>query len=881
MDPFRLLTRSANIKKPKHSFEDGKLPSQGQNAPPQLYGGSDDVVTASTVVPLEEELSQKKRKRESGSKDDLVQLPAALDFFEREELRPTAGDLPWGKSRDDKRRVPTAVSDMQIERDTGPGVQEMSLAERKRILKEHKIKIVRLAMSGSSSTVKAECRRTSREARAREKLTGKDAVKEELFPRPLSSFTELRHLYGISRRLAENISAQGFTIPTEVQMVSLPLLLRTRGVAAVDDGPTGSGVDLIAVAPTGSGKTLAYLIPVMEGIMQDRRSTKTGQGPAAVTENEELEGPKALIVVPTKELVQQVVNEGRKLALGTAIKISGVRKGVRVGSRPTRHGRDDLASTEGSQDEDENEEEDDDDDNDDDDVVHGRTTVVKADILVTTPLALLNALGRSSEKETIAQLPRVVYLVLDEADVLLDPLFREQTLAVWSACSNPWLTLTFWSATMGSSIEELVESRCRGMKRDGPGWQLVRLVIGIKDSAIPNVDHRLVYAATEAGKLLALRQLLHPSRAVTEAAGFMLRPPILVFTQTIARAIALHSELLYDIPVQAGGSNRIAVLHSHLSDSARDRVMTGFRQGEIWVVISTDLLSRGVDFRGVNGVVNYDIPTSTAAYVHRAGRTGRAGRLGGVVVTLYTVDDIPHVKTVVNVITTAQHSSRRHRRCHHRHQALTVDDDNHDNHDDDDHGGAHLPTWLLNVLPTPTKTGRKRLKRQGVESRRRPQPPPPPPSTPSTIDGHKAHLKVGGHDDHHVLAQSTHIISPKTSSTSTSTSKRTRTAARISTKSGYDRRLDHRRHGHHLHHHHGHHHHHQQQQQQHKGHQHQDNIVSSNMTATATRPLDKNKNHHNHEYNNNNKNNNNKNDKYVIKKVDEEVEDVEWNGFDD
>ena len=116
---------------------------------------------------------------------------------------------------------------------------------------------------------------------------------------------------------------------------------------------------------------------------------------------------------------------------------------------------------------------------------------------------------------------------------------------------------------------------------------------------------------------------------MSSSVGFTLRPPVLVFTQTITRAIALRSELLYDIPTEAGGSSRIAVFHSDLSDSALEHIMTRFRRAEIFVLITTDLLARGVDFKGVNGVVSYDLPNSSAAYVHRAVSTGRAGSDGG------------------------------------------------------------------------------------------------------------------------------------------------------------------------------------------------------------------------------------------------------------
>jgi ATP-dependent RNA helicase DDX52/ROK1 len=158
--------------------------------------------------------------------------------------------------------------------------------------------------------------------------------------------------------------------------------------------------------------------------------------------------------------------------------------------------------------------------------------------------------------------------------------------------------------------------------------------------------------------------------------------------------VALHSELQYDIPPEAGGISRISVLHSDLSETARDHVMTRFRKGEVWILITTDLLSRGVDFRGVNGVVNYDVPTSAAAYVHRVGRTGRAGREGGVALTYYTDDDVASIKTVANLIAASQ-----------KLQGSTG-------------SSQSVQQWLLDALPTPSKRDKQLLKKRGVESRR-------------------------------------------------------------------------------------------------------------------------------------------------------------------
>ena len=540
----------------------------------------------------------------------------------------------------------------------------------------------------------------------------------QLFPQPLSSFEQLRMGYGVSRRLAQNLDAQGYIHPTEVQLGSLPLLLGSdvdRGLVPRSskrkEWPERAHVDFLTVAPTGSGKTLAFMINVLHGLIEERRSRrKISANPPNDHE------VRALVIAPTHELVDQIINEGRKLARGTGIKLSAMKKDLRLHFDVEDAEHDEAGGS-----------------------VHEAgaiwrrsvrdRSVVKADVLVSTPLTLLNALGEGLDSSP-RPLPGVEYLVLDEADVLLDPLFRAQTLGIWGACTNPNLQTSLWSATIGSSIESLAQStildRRRSLKLSSP-HHLIRIIVGLKDSAIPNISHRLTYAATEQGKLLALRQLLHPT-APSDDKDASLQPPFLIFTQTIQRAIALHSELLYDIPPEAGGSSRIAVLHSDLSDTARSAVMAGFRKGEIWVLITTDLLSRGIDFRGMNGVVNYDIPSTGASYVHRVGRTGRQGREGGVAVTLYTKEDVPYVKNIANVIAASEKAKN----------GLQ------------DEGEKGVQKWLLDALPSVGKKTKKDLKRKGVQSRR-------------TFEG-----KEGGKEARR---------------------------ARISTKSGYDRRLENKRKG--------------------------------------------------------------------------------------
>ena len=425
------------------------------------------------------------------------------------------------------------------------------------------------------------------------------------------------------------------------------------------------------MAPTGSGKTITYLIPTLDAVLK----RKFGEKP------QKQHVLQALIVAPTRELATQIALEGRKLAAGTRVSIFCMKKGMDIAATsgesrvaPRRatpvenYGAD--SDHEGPNEKDE----------------PGR--FVKADVLVTTPRLLLNVLkGRT--------LPDVRQLVLDEADVLLDSSsFLDQTMCIWDACTNKSMRISCWSATMASNVEDLITDKLESRAESLGAYRvpLLRLVVGLKDTAVPNIEHKLVYAASEEGKRLGLLQLLRP--APGDSSAIRLDYPILIFAQNIERATALFEEFKYELPLSADGSSRMAVLHSCLSEGARSAIMARFRAGEVWALVSTDLLMRGIDLPGLKGVVNYDIPQSSAAYVHRAGRTGRAGRSGGIAVTFYTKEDIPYVKTIANIINISEK------------QAGKSEDE------------ASIKKWLLDALPDLKKDDKHELKKHGVPERR-------------------------------------------------------------------------------------------------------------------------------------------------------------------
>lgn len=697
MDMFKLLTRSTSIQKSESIGNNNAGPSVPSAGP-----SKHDLPLFKDGLGSHKEGEQSyrgtKRKRVGSDGDCGDSIPDQLNFFgEGPSLTLKTNETDgWNRG----------AEVLKVESTEGKD-PELSEMECRQILKQHKIKTTILART-----------QTVRNGQKHQPTNDKD-MRVQIFPQPLTTFRELRSKYGISKRLAANLEAQGYTEPTEVQLGSLPILLGPNENWGLDipgaektkmKKQPRADVDLLTIAPTGSGKTLGFMIHLLHELTKERQALMK-----SLDEEQPARVVRALIIAPTHELADQIVNEGRKLALGTGIKISGLKKGMRLHSELVNE--DVQVNEDGSEDE---------------KTRRQHKYMVKSNILVSTPLLLLNAI--STNGSTILPVPDVRFLVLDEADVLLDTLFREQTLGIWTACSHPSLRTSLWSATIGSSIETLAQTFIldRRQKLDvsqaskDPAYHIIRLVVGLKDSAIPNVSHRLVYSASEQGKLLALRQLLHPSTTTTTEAP-SLQPPFLIFTQTIPRAIALHSELLYDIPIEAGGSSRIAVLHSDLSDTARSNIMADFRKGQIWILITTDLLSRGIDFRGINGVVNYDIPNTSSSYIHRVGRTGRQGRQGGVAVTLYTMEDIPYVKNVANVIAASDRAKGKIKG-----------------------EGEGVQKWLLDALPDVSKKTKKELKRRGVESRR------------ATVE------KEGGREARRM---------------------------RISTKSGYERRLENRRKG--------------------------------------------------------------------------------------
>lgn len=290
-------------------------------------------------------------------------------------------------------------------------------------------------------------------------------------------------------------------------------------------------------------------------------------------------GVKAVILCPTRELAAQTVRECKKLVKGRKYYIKLMTK--------------ELSKS-------------------------GNFKDMHCDILVSTPLRLDHAV-----KKRDLDLSSVEYLVLDESDKLFELGFVEVVDSVVEACSNPSIIRSLFSATLPDSIETLA----RTIMHDA-----IRVIVGRKNSASSLIKQKLIFAGTERGKLLTLRQSFQES----------LNPPVLIFVQSKERAKELYKELAFD-------DIRVDVIHADLSEQQRQDAVDNLRAGKTWVLIATEVIARGMDFKGVACVINYDFPESAAAYIHRIGRSGRAGR-SGEAITFFTEEDKPFLRNIANVL---------------------------------------------------------------------------------------------------------------------------------------------------------------------------------------------------------------------------------------
>jgi ATP-dependent RNA helicase RhlE len=336
---------------------------------------------------------------------------------------------------------------------------------------------------------------------------------------------------GLCAELLSAITAQGYTTPTPIQTEAIPVIFE--------------GCDLLAGAQTGTGKTAAFALPIIQML-----SEKIPQ--------EKRRRPRALVLVPTRELAAQVSdqmqNYGRRLSLRSTMIYGGVN--IRAQIERLHRG---------------------------------------VDIVVATPGRLLD----HAERATI-NLTRIEFLVLDEADRMLDLGFIDDILKVAEYLPAQRQNMLF-SATYSQSIKQLADELL-----DRPR----RIEVARRNIAADAVA-QAVYPVERSRKREMLSHLIRKGEW----------KQVLVFARTRYGADKLTAELLFD-------GIKAAAIHSNKSQSVRTRTLAEFKRGELRVLVATDVAARGLDIQRLPHVVNYDLPQVPEDYVHRIGRTGRAGEDG-------------------------------------------------------------------------------------------------------------------------------------------------------------------------------------------------------------------------------------------------------------
>ncbi|KAL2338353.1 hypothetical protein Fmac_012799 [Flemingia macrophylla] len=360
-------------------------------------------------------------------------------------------------------------------------------------------------------------------------------------PPPVKWFRETDLEEGLKR----NIERCKYVKPTPVQRHAIPI--------------AGAGRDLMACAQTGSGKTAAFCFPIISGILKGRSASSFPPSPRGAA----VAYPTALILSPTRELSCQIRDEAAKFAHQTGVKVVVVYGGAAISQQL-------------------------------------RLLERGVDILVATPGRLVDIV----ERERVS-LMRIKYLVLDEADRMLDMGFEHQ-------------------------IRKIVQQM--HMPPPGVRQTLLTELIVQKIELVQDTDKR---------KLLIDHLRRHGVQGANGKNALTL-----VFVETKKGADALEHCLC------RSGFPAIAI-HGDKVQFERERALRSFKSGNTPILVATDVASRGLDIPHVAHVINFDLPRDIDDYVHRIGRTGRAGKTG-LATAFFSDKNSPIAKSLVGLLQEAK-----------------------------------------------------------------------------------------------------------------------------------------------------------------------------------------------------------------------------------
>ena len=336
--------------------------------------------------------------------------------------------------------------------------------------------------------------------------------------------------FKISKQLQYAIEDLGYENPTPIQSQSFPVIQ--------------SGKDMVGIAQTGTGKTFAYMLPILQ----------------ALTFSNQLQ-PRVLVIVPTRELVIQVVEEIEKFAKFMTVRVIGVYGGVNINRQK-------------------------------------EAVSLGTDIIVATPGRLYDlVLSRA------LQLKSVKKLVIDEVDVMLDLGFRFQLINIFELLPSRRQNVMF-SATMTADVNELIHDFFQAPST---------ISVAVSGTPLDNISQYCYSVPNFYTKSNLLKHLLQDSEIFRKT---------LVFVSNKKSADLLFEEL------EDSFNTEVAVIHSNKTQNYRIRSIENFNEEKTRILVTTDIMARGLDLNLISHVINFDTPAFPENYMHRIGRTGRAEQEG-------------------------------------------------------------------------------------------------------------------------------------------------------------------------------------------------------------------------------------------------------------
>src|SRR5436190_5292782 len=368
----------------------------------------------------------------------------------------------------------------------------------------------------------------------------------------------------LSPQILQAVRDSGYTEPTPIQIAAIPLIL--------------TGHDVIGIAQTGTGKTAAFVLPILmklaeskQRVTQTYNAARNHQSGGRLAAESSHRVPRALVVAPTRELVVQIEENVRAYAKHVPLRMATVYGGV--SERPQIEA---LRS--------------------------------RVDLIVATPGRLIDLM-----EQRVANLSGGEFLVLDEADRMLDMGFLPQIRRIVKALPQKRQTLMF-SASLSREIEQLTHQFQRSPK-------IVQ--IGRRANPVEAIT-QLAYEVPPHLKSALLLHLLGDPKFDT----------VLVFARTKRGADKIARRL------ESSGI-KTGTIHSNRSQNQRLRALKDFKSGAVRVLVATDIAARCIDVEGISHVVNYDFPMHPEDYVHRIGRTGRAHAVGDAISFVTSEDHGP------------------------------------------------------------------------------------------------------------------------------------------------------------------------------------------------------------------------------------------------